>query len=224
MGFGIFKRAQFNVLHVQFGFENLVVCGHGGSVFHHNGQLGQRLAHANLLRLTHRQGAGHDLAHLLHRINQSRIVNKHTAQFARFASLLVGKERPVGQMHGFATGQTTPHGFRFHRSKRRDHAHECFKHGVQRVERVRILVPETVTIVADVPVGEHVDKIGHGFTCIGNQEVIQRMLRLLDQSAGTCQQITVHFRQCGNLIGMQRTSIEPGTIIGSVRIQGEEVV
>ena len=127
-------------------------------------------------------------------------------------------------MHGFATGQATPHGFRFHRSKRCDHAHECFKHGVQRVERVRILVPETVTIVADVPVGEHVDEIGHGFTCVGNQEVIQRMLRLLDQSAGTCQQITVHFRQCGNLIGMQRTSIETGTIIGSVRIQGEEVV
>ena len=56
------------------------------------------------------------------------------------------------------------------------------------------------------------------------RKYIQRMLRLLNQSAGTCQQITVHFRQCGNLIGTQRTSIETGTIIGSVRIQGEEVV
>ena len=37
----------------------------------------------------------------------------------------------------------TPHGFRFHRSERCDYTHECFKHGVQRVERVRILIPET---------------------------------------------------------------------------------
>ena len=127
-------------------------------------------------------------------------------------------------MHRFAAGQTTPHCFRFHRSKRCDHAHECFKHGVQRVERVLILVPETVTIVADVPVGEHVDEVGHGFACVRNQEVIQRMLRLFNQSAGTRQQITIHFRQCGNLIGTQRTSIETSTIISSVRIQGEEVV
>ena len=127
-------------------------------------------------------------------------------------------------MHGLAAGQAAPHGLGFHRGQRRKHAHERFKHGVQRVERGRILVPEAVTGVADVPVGEHVDEVGDRIAGVGNRELVQRLLGGQHQAAGTGQQVAVHLRQTGDLVRAQLAGVESGPAIGRVGVQGEEVV
>ena len=127
-------------------------------------------------------------------------------------------------MHGFASGQAAPHGFGFHRGKRRKDAHEHLKHGVQGVERVLVFLPEAVAVVADVPVSEHVDEVGHGVACIGDQELVQRGLGLFDQSVGTGQQVTVHFRQRCNFVGAQLAGVVTGAVLRRVRVQREEVV
>ena len=82
-------------------------------------------------------------------------------------------------MHGFAASQAAPHGFSLHRSQRSQHAHEGFQHGVQRVERVLVTGTETFAVVADVPVGQHVDEVARRIARVGNVEVVQRMLGLL---------------------------------------------
>ena len=223
-GTSILHRAEFDILDVELGLQQLVVgldCVH---ILGHHSELGERLAHADLGGLAQGQSAGNDLAHLLHRGDQSRIVNQNATKFGIRTGLLVHYIRPVGQMHGLATGQATPHGLGFHRSKRRKHAHERLKHGVQRVERVRILVPEAVTGVADVPIGEHVDEVGDRIAGVGNRELVQRLLHTLHQTAGAGQQIAIHLRQASDLVGTQLTSVESGPAVGRVGVQREEVV
>ncbi len=127
-------------------------------------------------------------------------------------------------MHGFAAGQTAPYGFGLHRGERRHDAHECLEHGVQRVERVLVLVPETVAGVADVPVGEHVDEVGDRVAGVGDQELVECGLGLLDQTAGAGQQVAVHLRQRGHFVGAQLAGVEAGALVRRVGVQGEEVV
>ena len=179
MGAGVLQRAELDILHVELALQHVAVGGDRIRVLDHHGQLGERLAHANLLGLTHGKRAGDNLTHLLHRSHQRGVILQHSTQFGGFAGQLILQERPVGQMHGFATGQAAPHGFGFHRSQRGQHAHEGFEHGVQRVERVLIARTETFAVVADVPVGQHVDEVARRIARVGNVEVVQRMLGLL---------------------------------------------
>ena len=160
VGGGILQRRELDVLDVELGLQQIVVRLDGLHVPGHHGELGKGLAHADLGGLAQGQSAGNDLADLLHRGDQSRIVNQNATKFGIRTGLLVHHERPIGQVA--RTRHRSDHATRtrLHRGERRKHAHERLKHGVQRVERGSVLIPETVTGVADIPVGEHVDEVG----------------------------------------------------------------
>ena len=221
---GLIQRAQLYGLDVELGLQDILIGAHRIRVLGDHGHAGQRLTHADLLRLAQRERGGHHLTHLLHRIHQRRVIHQHAAQLGRLSGLRVHQRRPIGQMHGFAAGQAAPHSLGLHRGERGEHAHERLQRGVQRVERVPVLIPEPVAGVADVPVGQQVDVIGHRVACVGDRKLVERLGRRLHQATGAGQQVAVHLGQRGHLVGAQQARVIPGTAVRSVRIQREEIV
>ena len=69
LGAGVLQRAELDILHVELALQHVAVGGDRIRVLDHHGQLGERLAHANLLGLTHGKRAGNNLTHLLHRVH-----------------------------------------------------------------------------------------------------------------------------------------------------------
>ena len=127
-------------------------------------------------------------------------------------------------MHGFTASQAAPHRLRLHRGQWREHAHERLEHGVQRVERVLVLIPEPVARVADIPVGEHVDEVGDLVARVGDLKRVHMRAHLCDELARAGEQIAVHLRQARHLIRGQFARVVALSVVRGVRIQREEVV
>ena len=96
-------------------------------------------------------------------------------------------------MDGLTAGQPAPDRLGLHGGERGQHPGEDLQNRIEGVEGLVILAPEPVTIVADVPVRQHIDEVGDGIAGIRNGEIIQGLLHGQNQATQTGQQEAVHF-------------------------------
>ena len=231
----VLSRTELNSLHIQLVFQQLAVRLNFVDVLGDHGQASQRLANANLRRLAQRKRSGDDIANSAHRFDELRVIHQKLAQrgvgairvgriLTRWCVERLGDVWPAGQMHGLATSQAAPDLLCFHWKQWGDGASECLENRIQNIEGVRILIPEALAAVTNIPVRQRVDEGQSLVTRIGNSERVEVLLHGQNRAAQTGEQVTVHLRQAGHLVGGNRFGNIALAVIGCVGVDGEEVV